>query len=176
MKYHIDIYKNNPENTARFALGTTGKNPLFVIGLNPSTADDKKPDMTITKIRIFAKNAHFDGFVMLNLYAQRTPFPNQLDTELNSTLHQENVKHILQCFKVYKQCSILASWGATINTRPFLPQCLTEIKIALDQLNVSWLKIGDLTQGGHPRHPSRAAYKQGLTRFNVDAYVKDHAV
>ena len=132
--------------------------------------------MTITKIRNFAQKAHFDGFIMLNLYAQRTPFPDQLHPELNFLLHQENVQHIVQCLEAYTHCSILAAWGATLSVRPYVPQCLSEIKTAIDPLNVTWLKIGDLTQGGHPRHPSRAAYKQGLTRFNLSAYLKDHMV
>lgn len=174
MKYQIDIYKNNPDNSARFALGMAGKNPLFVIGLNPSTADDKKPDMTITKIRTFAKNANFDGFVMLNLYAQRTPFPDQLDIKLNTSLHQENMQHIVQCLEAYKHCSILAAWGATLAVRPYVSQCLSEIKTTIDHLSVTWLKIGDLTQGGHPRHPSRAPYAQGLTLFDMLYYLSVH--
>ncbi len=174
MKYSIDIYKNNANNSARFALGTIGKNPLFVIGLNPSTADDQKPDMTITKIRNFAQKAHFDGFVMLNLYAQRTPFPDQLHPELNTSLHQENVSQIVQHLSKNKHCSILAAWGATLAVRPYVSQCLTEIKIAMDPLNVTWLKIGDLTQGGHPRHPSRAAYALGLTPFDIASYIRIH--
>lgn len=174
MKYQIDIYQNNPDNSARFALGTVGKNPLFVIGLNPSTADDKKPDMTITKIRNFAEKANFDGFIMLNLYPQRTPFPDQLHSELNTALHQENVQHILQCLKGYEHCSILAAWGATLAVRLYVSQCLTEIKTAMNPLNVTWLKIGDLTQGGHPRHPSRAAYALGLTPFDIASYLKIH--
>jgi hypothetical protein len=174
LKYQIDIYKNNPDNSARFALGMNGKRPLFVIGLNPSTADDKKPDMTITKIRNFAQKADFDGFVMLNLYAQRTLFPDQLHPELNTSLHQENVQHILQCLEAYKHCSILTAWGATLAVRPYVSQCLTEIKTAIDHLNVTWLKIGDLTQDGHPRHPSRAAYALGLTPFDMVSYLRVH--
>ncbi|MCK5443274.1 MAG: hypothetical protein KAJ23_15425, partial [Maribacter sp.] len=38
--------------------------------------------------------AHFDGFVMLNLYAQRTLFSDQLHPKLNISLQQENVQII----------------------------------------------------------------------------------
>jgi len=174
MKYQIDIYDNNVDNSARFALGMNGKRPLFIIGLNPSTADDQKPDRTITKIMNFAQNAHFDGFIMLNLYSQRTPFPDQLDTQLNPVLHKANVRKITQNLSAYESPYLLAAWGATLNLRSYLLPCLLEIKAAIDPINASWLKIGDLTQGGHPRHPSRAAYALGLTPFDIASYLRIH--
>ena len=53
-QYHVDIYKVNDDNSLRFVLGTKGLKPLIVLGLNPSTADDCKPDLTISKIIGFA--------------------------------------------------------------------------------------------------------------------------
>lgn len=50
MEYKITHYKINSNNTCRFVLGSSGQKPLFVIGLNPSTADDKKPDRTIRRV------------------------------------------------------------------------------------------------------------------------------
>ena len=66
MTYDIKIYSNGPDNKSRFTLGTTGKNPLCVIGLNPSTADETTPDLTIKKVMIFAEQSGFDSFIMFN--------------------------------------------------------------------------------------------------------------
>ena len=173
MKYSVEIYNNSPDNKARFVLGTKGLNPLFVLGLNPSTADENKPDMTIPKTMTFAKNAGFDSFVMLNLYAQRTPVPENVDKTLNKLLHQENIEKIGELLSNYKKCSILSAWGETINIRPFFSKCLKDINDSINHLDIEWLKIGSLTQSGHPRHPSRAAYKYGLTKFDLKYYLKE---
>ena len=174
--YKIDIYQNNKDNSARFTLGCSGKHPLFVLGLNPSTADDQKPDRTITKIITFAKNAHFDGFVMLNLYAQRTPYPNQLHVALNQDLHLANLEKIRECLGSFKQPSILAAWGGDLRLRPYLFECLQDIWKTAASVDPNWLKIGELTQNGHPRHPSRAAYKFGLTTFNIHNYLEERNI
>lgn len=52
----------------RYVLSKPGKNVLFVIGVNPSTANEEKPDPTMRKVIGFAEVNGFDGFVMLNLY------------------------------------------------------------------------------------------------------------
>ena len=57
--YNPDIYHRNTNNSCRYALGISGKNPLFVVGLNPSTADDQKPDQTIKKVMGFAQRNGF---------------------------------------------------------------------------------------------------------------------
>jgi len=171
MTYDITIYE--PTTTSpefRFTLGTRGTKPLFVIGLNPSTADDKKPDPTITKVMGFTTRYSCDSFVMLNLYAQRTPNPDKLHSTFDDNLHRENISHILTTLEKHNQVSILASWGETITVRNYLKKCLADIISATKNKNVNWLKIGELTQSGHPRHPSRAAYL-GLTDFDIEKYL-----
>lgn len=172
MTYDITIYE--PTTTSpdfRFTLGTGGKKTLFVIGLNPSTADDKKPDPTITKVMGYATRHGCDSFVMFNLYAQRTKDPSKLHTVFNDQLHRENLSHIITTLEKYETVSILASWGGTINERNYLKNCLADIYSKTKNKNIDWLKIGnDLTQKGHPRHPSRGAYYD-LTKFDIEKYL-----
>ena len=47
MEYKIDIYEKDKDNLFRFALGSLSERTLFVFGINPSTANDQTPDMTI---------------------------------------------------------------------------------------------------------------------------------
>lgn len=171
MKYDIDIYEGD-ETIKRFLLGVKGNKPLYVIGVNPSTADDRKPDRTISKVRGFESRYGYNGFVMLNLYAQRTPYPHTLHNELDLNLHEENMKHILSKIKSEQEVSILAAWGEPILVRSYLKEHLHDLVIKTDGFNIKWLKIGELTKSGHPRHPSRAPYAFGLTDFDIKSYLK----
>jgi hypothetical protein len=171
MNYDIAIYEPTVTNPDfRFSLGTYGEKPLFVIGLNPSTADDKKPDRTITKVMGFATNYDCDSFIMLNLYAQRTPNPDVLHKEIDEQLHTQNLSYILTALEKYNAISILASWGVRITIRNYLRECLLDIYNETKNKNINWLKIGELTRDGHPRHPSRGAYLE-LTGFNIENYL-----
>ena len=58
--------------THRYVLASRCVKTLVVIGVNPSTANEKYPDPTVRKVIGFAKLNNYDGFVMLNLYAQRS--------------------------------------------------------------------------------------------------------
>jgi hypothetical protein len=172
MKYDIKIYeptKTNPN--FRYTLGTEGSKPLFVIGLNPSTADDKEPDQTMRRVSGYAERHGCDSFIMFNLYAQRTPYPKNLPTTFDNQLHSDNVFHIKATLDRFDDISILAAWGGDITIRSYLKKCLTEIFRNTNNKNIKWLKIGDMTQSGHPRHPSRGAYLK-LTDFDIDSYLK----
>jgi hypothetical protein len=91
----FDIYEKNDDNSSRFLLGKSGKKKLFVIGLNPSTATDIKPDATITRVNKVAIQNGFDGFLMLNLYPLRATYPTDLPTLADVKLVQENVSYFV---------------------------------------------------------------------------------
>lgn len=171
MSYTIDFYERNEGNTLRFILGKTGCKALFVIGLNPSTADDSKPDRTISKILKFAHLNGYDGFVMLNLYPQRTPYPRDLNEEMNQVYHLENLERISAFVRSYHKLDILAAWGDTIMVRKYLADCLMDISHLFAYKNTTWFRIGDYTKNGHPRHPSRTAYNFGFNKMDINQYL-----
>jgi hypothetical protein len=174
INYETTIY--NPKVTdkkLRYALGTIGKNTLFVIGLNPSTANEKKTDLTVSKVMKFAENDGFDSFVMLNLYAQRTPYPNDLDKVLNEQLHTNNLNFIFEELNKHKNPKILAAWGGFIKKRSYFKICIIDIIEKTKLLNVEWVRIGgNLVENKHPRHPSRAEYVRKIEKFEVLEYLK----
>lgn len=172
MSYMIDIYENNEDNSMRFLLGNNGLRPLIAVGLNPSTADDKKPDMTISKIIGFASRNNFDSFLMLNLYPQRATLPDNLDFKMDLVKHQMNLSKILDKLKQYSEINLLAAWGEPINKRDYLTNCLIDLNDKLKEFKINWLQIGDLTKSGHPRHPSRAGYSFGLSSFDFTKYIE----
>lgn len=168
--YNPDIYLKNEKNTCRYALGISGKNPLFVVGLNPSTADDQKPDQTIKKVIGFAERNGYDGFVMLNLYPKRTPYPDHLDKRFNRSIFQENLALFKSLLEPHQEITILAAWGEIINVRKYMKRCLADLIDVSQDLKANWVVIGDLTKSGHPRHPSRAPYKKKFQSFDVSSY------
>lgn len=169
--YKIDLYKQNANNNLRFVLGIDGDNPLFVIGLNPSTADDKTPDRTINKIIGIANGAKLDGFVMLNLYPQRATNPNDLDKMLNEYYHKQNLEAIKEVSSNRKNITVLVAYGNLIQSRPYLKQCLKDIYLILKETNPKWVKTGELTKAGHPRHPLYVSYAKGLSPFDIESYI-----
>jgi len=171
MDYNINIYSKNEDDTARFVLGNKGSNPLFVIGVNPSTADDKNPDHTIRKVMGFAEGNGFDGFVMINLYPQRSTNPHELPAESDKKLHEDNLREIELSFNGVSNPVILAAWGNAIGGRGYLKKCLQPIYELASKHNAQWKKTGELTKYGHPRHPLYVAYKWGLNDFDVEAYI-----
>lgn len=166
-----EYYEGDKEK--RFLLGTKGKKTLLVIGLNPSVADRETNDLTIKKVSTFAERNSFDSFIMLNLYAQRTTYPNHLHQELNIELHNENLKHILQIISIKNNVSVLAAWGEKISARSYFPFCLQSIYEAIAKSKLEWFKIGEKpTKSGHPRHPSRISYSNAFTPFDISTYIK----
>ncbi len=169
MEYNIDIYIGDTQN--RFVLGKQGKTPLFVIGLNPSTADDKTPDPTMRKVMGIAERHKCDSFVMLNLYPQRTTNPNGLHEQLDEILFKQNLQEIIKTLNTVKKPFVFVAWGDNIGIRKYLYRCAKEIITQIGD-NAVWLKTGALTKNGNPRHPLYARYEWGLSDFDFKNYVE----
>jgi hypothetical protein len=172
MEYLPTIYINNDDNSCRFALGSSGIKPLLVIGINPSTADDKKPDRTINRVIGFAEGNGFDSFIMLNIYPQRTPFPSDLHSSINLSIHNQNLKSISDILEKNNNTTILAAWSEKIIVRDYLNVCLKAIFETTKKFNVNWIKLGELTKSGHPRHPLYASYTLALNNFDITSYIE----
>lgn len=163
------IYENTPDNSARFVLGVEGANPLVCFGLNPSTATPGHLDQTVTRVREVARRNGFDGFVMLNVYPKRDTYPKDLPDAADLGLREENKRHIVAILGE-RDLTVYAAWGAIIATRPYLGALLGEILELPAVASSTWVRRGDLTRGGHPRHPLRVAYDQPFVQFDPVAY------
>src|SRR5205814_1993353 len=143
------------------------------IGINPSTATDTLDDHTIRKIKGFAIKNNFNGWLMLNLYPQRSTNPNGLDQIINKETHKENIFVILSVLKSLFDYSIIACWGNSIEIRPYLRNCLHDLSSIFKELNKPLFSFGPLTQCGNPRHPARLPYSVQLLHFDVDKYLSN---
>ena len=79
LEYMPTECKESEDFKIRYYLEQKGDKMLFIVGLNPSYANMDKPDSTMKKILGFMKKEGYNGFVMLNLYAQRGAFPKEQD-------------------------------------------------------------------------------------------------
>ncbi len=106
-----DIYSNAKNDLWRFTLGKSGNRNLITIGLNPSTATREKSDTTIAKVQRAARQAGFDGFVMLNLYPVRSTDFNALPEKVNAEAFTENLAKIEAVVAAESKPVVWAAWG-----------------------------------------------------------------
>lgn len=95
----------------RFALWRTWDKSLpyaMIIGLNPSTADEKEDDPTIRRCIDFAKSWGYGGLCMANLFAFRATDPSELLTAKEPIGH-ENDEWLLKLSK--NAGVVVAAWG-----------------------------------------------------------------
>lgn len=145
----------SPCRTYRYLLGRAWRKqgpadrPLVIIGLNPSTADEKTDDPTIRRCIDFAQQWGHAELVMLNLFAYRSTDPTVLKTEGKDgfdVVGPETDRHLLTNCRGAGM--VLAAWGVHgvfQGRSTAVYRLLTEQGIAIQCLGIS--------REGHPRHP-----------------------
>ena len=138
----------------RYILGTRGKHPLICVGVNPSTAVPGNLDPTLKSAERSALGNGFDSFVMFNVYAQRATIPDDMDSLLNPTLHEENMKAFVWLLQSMTNPPVIwAAWGAVIEKRPYLPRCVQDMVRIGRNFHAVWRTAGPRSKAGHPHHP-----------------------
>jgi hypothetical protein len=170
-----DLYQCNENDASRFILGKSGRKILFVIGLNPSTANKEKSDTTVAKVEKVALNNEFDGFVMANLYPLRSTNPHGLPEKKDQSLLSKNIEQIIALASKVDQPVFWAAWGGDITLRPYLSVSLQILVAEVSRISGQWVNFGELRKDGHPRHPSRLSYSWVFNDFDCEAYVQNFA-
>lgn len=121
---------------------------VMFIGLNPSTASERKDDPTIRRVMRFAAEWGYGGFYMMNLFAFVSPYPKDLIIAADPLGDND---HWLE--KIAIDCEMICFvWGA-------FPEALNRAK------EVSGRFPGAYCMGktvmGHPKHP---LYLSGSTK------------
>src|SRR5262249_29332663 len=122
-----------------------GKEPFRWIMLNPSTADDCRDDPTIRRCMGFARSLGYGGIHVLNLFAFRATWPEQLQ-EVNDPVGPENDGFILQAAREADR--VMAAWGChgAYQGRD------REVMALLARIGVPVMCLGR-TKSGRPWHP-----------------------
>ncbi len=117
------------------------KKIVLFIGLNPSTADEKKDDPTIRRCINYAQNWGFGGLQVANLFAYRATKPAELKN-VENPVGDDNDKHLIKLSKMADLT--VAAWG---NEGSLFSRDKQVIKLIP---NLMCLKIN---KSGQPAHP-----------------------
>ena len=147
------LYAPNFYSEYRYLLGTRGENPLICIGINPSTAKPDALDNTLKSVERIALGNGFDSFLMFNVYAQRATSPDDMEKIYNPALHRENLEAFRYILSISRKPAVWAAWGAIIEKRNYLPDCVRDLVQAGEAFGASWYCAGAITKKGHPHHP-----------------------
>ena len=171
--YDIDkwLYAPSFYSEYRYILGTRGENPLICIGINPSTAEPDNLDNTLKSVERIALGNGFDSFIMFNVYAQRATNPDAMEKVYNPLLHRENLEAFRYVLSISKKPAIWAAWGAIIEKRKYLPECVRDMVAAGQEFGATWHCAGAITKKGHPHHPLYLRKDEKLKPFDISAYL-----
>ena len=166
------LYAPNFYSEYRYILGTRGKNPLICVGINPSTARPDALDNTLKSVQRIADGNGFDSFLMFNVYAQRATRPDDMEKVCNQTLHEENMKAFRHLLSIGEKPAVWAAWGAIIEKRKYLPQCVADMLQISREYDAAWFCAGPISKKGHPHHPLYLRKDEKLKPFDTENYLK----
>ncbi len=158
----------------RYILGTRGNNPLICIGVNPSTAEPGNLDNTLKSVQRIASGNGYDSFIMFNVYAQRATRPDDMDRVRNERLHRENMRafaYVLSQVGEGLRPAVWAAWGAVIEKRAYLPDCVRDMVAVGRCFDARWLCAGKRSVKGHPHHPLYLRKDEKTVPFDVEEYL-----
>ncbi len=159
----------------RYLLGTRGRDPLICIGVNPSTAEPGNLDNTLKSVSRIAAANGYDSWLMFNVYAQRATRPDDMDRVRSDSLHRENMRafeYVLSHVGEGVRPAIWAAWGAVIEKRPYLPDCVRDMVELGQRYGAQWLCAGPCSVKGHPHHPLYLRKDEKVRPFDVEAYLQ----
>ena len=70
------VYETSEDNKYRYILGKPGRSNLVCVGVNPSRAKPGDLDPTMVQLKNRAAVNGYDGFIMVNLWPERSTDPN----------------------------------------------------------------------------------------------------
>ena len=167
------LYVPNTYGEYRYILGTRGERPLICVGVNPSTAAPGELDPTLKSVERVALYNGYDSFIMFNVYAQRATRPEDMERACNADLHAENMRAFDYALSLDKTGApaVWAAWGAVIEKRDYLPQCVRDMIAVGEGRGARWFSAGKRTKAGHPHHPLYLRKDSPLDPFDVGAYL-----
>lgn len=165
------LYAPNFYSEYRYILGTRGKKPLICIGVNPSTAQPDDLDNTLKSVQRIALGNGYDSFLMFNVYAQRATDPDAMEKVCNPLLHRENMEAFRYVLSLSDSPAIWAAWGAVIEKRGYLKDCLRDMLDIGRKYGAQWYCAGAITKKGHPHHPLYLRKDEKLRPFDVEHYL-----
>lgn len=132
------------------------ENPLVFIMLNPSTADALIDDPTIRRCMGFANSGGYDGIIVVNLYAFRSPNPKDL-LQTQDPVGSENDQYITSIVSKHK--TVVCAWGSNA-----LVDRVNHVMSILKQHEAKVVCLG-MNKNGSPKHPLYIAADQEFVEY-----------
>jgi len=152
-----DFWEPDPGvQSHRFALGRTsmssaGAPPLIAIGMNPSHARETQADKTVNRIIEASVHHGYAGWIMLNLYPERSPKPSRL-SPFDASLSAMNCAAIEDVLLRRGTTEVLGASGNMPHRT--LKRAKLDVQALLDRMGVRVFTWDALTNKKNPRHPS----------------------
>ena len=109
---------------------------------------------------------------MFNVYAERATNPDDMDKVFNEKLHNENMKAFRFVLEhAGDKPSVWAAWGAIIEKRSYLKNCVADMVRIGNEYDAAWYKAGAVSKAGHPHHPLYLKKDERLELFDMDTYL-----
>ena len=128
-------------------------------------------DNTLKSVERIALGNGFDSFLMFNVYAQRATDPNAMERHCNQALHRENMAAFRYVLSISSAPAVWAAWGAIIEKRGYLTQCLRDMLQIGEEYAAHWYCAGAVTRKGHPHHPLYLKKDEKLKPFDIENYL-----
>ncbi len=139
------IFSPEPERTYRYVLwrewDKTNSSYAMIVGLNPSTADEKLDDPTIRRCISFAKDEGYGALCVTNLFAFRATIPAVMKNH-SAPIGPDNDEWLIK--SASKAGIVITAWGTHGN---YLQRDLQ----VMQQLGKLWCL--EKTKHGFPKHP-----------------------
>lgn len=148
------IWEPNPgRESHRFVLGNTSHvtpndPPLVAICMNPSHAREDRSDKTINRLIQASEENGYSGWIMLNLYPERSPAPSNL-APFDPLLSAANKDAIARTLVQYKVTEVLGAWGDLRSST--LQQAKLDLLPVLAGLGVRVFTLDPPTVAGNPQ-------------------------
>jgi hypothetical protein len=123
----------------------TSRRFILWVLLNPSTADENKLDPTLTRCAEFSRSWGYDGMIVRNVFAYRTPSPKVMLQARNSGIDIIGPANDLWLNDHAGVALTIVGWGA-------LPLARDRAEQVVKLLGPGLLCMG-LNNGGSPKHP-----------------------
>ena len=127
-----------------------------IVGLNPSIADDTLDDPTNRRLIGLLDAQDFQGYVLVNLIPESTPYPKRLGT-YQRRLSAKNQAVIVQTASHVD--AVILAWGNGAVRCPFRRRLIDRFDDPL---------CFGRTKAGEPKHPLYLPSKTVLTSFQPD--------
>jgi hypothetical protein len=110
---------------------------------------------------------------MFNVYAQRATRPDDMEKTRNEWLHSENMKAFKYLLSIAgEKPAVWAAWGAIIEKRPYLADCVLEMTKLGNAAGAVWLHAGPISVKGHPHHPLYLKSNTPFETFDIVSYLE----